>query len=300
MRIVLRTAISLALVASSGLASSTCPVNYVGLTTTSHCDWIWRVYIYFCNNSPPQNVQVSDCVASSNRLRRSCFNTVARGVSFCAYYSSSWTTSTSTSAQTTSSTTQSSISPATPGPDGTDYSLTDKKPPPPKPSVLPEEDTSPRYAIVRILPDIIGPEAPKIVGYVTFTQKSPSDPVSISANVVGIPPGMHGWHVHKTGNIYPNCSAAGPHFNPHKLDHGGPTAKIRHAGDFGNFEATEEGTFVSTIIDHVATLYGPNSILSRALVLHEGVDDLGLTENPASKTTGNSGARLACGVIGYM
>lgn len=39
-------------------------------------------------------------------------------------------------------------------------------------------------------------------------------------------------------------------------------------------------------------------MLGRSVVVHAGEDDLGHGNSADSKTTGNSGARLACGVIG--
>lgn len=45
-------------------------------------------------------------------------------------------------------------------------------------------------------------------------------------------------------------------------------------------------------------LVGKESVIGRAFVVHAEVDDLGLTDHPLSKTTGNSGGRVACGIIG--
>lgn len=107
-------------------------------------------------------------------------------------------------------------------------------------------------------------------------------------------------------NVFYSCAslAAGPHFNPYKKKHGAPDAEERHAGDLGNVVATADGcTF--TIEDSQIPLSGPNTIVGRACVIHELEDDLGLgdsseigTQGKTSETTGNAGARLACGVIG--
>ena len=50
--------------------------------------------------------------------------------------------------------------------------------------------------------------------------------------------------------------------------------------------------------DLVLSLSGPFSVLGRAVVIHERADDLGRGETNESKRSGNSGARIACGVIG--
>lgn len=52
------------------------------------------------------------------------------------------------------------------------------------------------------------------------------------------------------------------------------------------------------LVDTTITLDGLYSVIGRSVVVHKNVDDLGKTDHPDSKTTGNAGARLACGVIG--
>ena len=47
-------------------------------------------------------------------------------------------------------------------------------------------------------------------------------------------------------------------------------------------------------------LLGPFSIIGRACVIHKNEDDLGLGKNEGSKTTGNSGIRIGCGVVGWL
>lgn len=90
------------------------------------------------------------------------------------------------------------------------------------------------------------------------------------------------------------------HFNPEGLDHGDITAKIRHVGDYGNVVADAKGFILATFTDQISKLYGPYGVLGRTIVLHQLEDDLGLQNNTGSKTTGNAGARIACGVIGLM
>lgn len=92
--------------------------------------------------------------------------------------------------------------------------------------------------------------------------------------------------------------SAGPHFNPHAKEHGGPTHEVRHAGDLGNVVADDSGVAKIDISDKQISLSGSLSILGRTVVVHADQDDLGDGGHELSKTTGNAGARLACGVIG--
>ena len=101
------------------------------------------------------------------------------------------------------------------------------------------------------------------------------------------------------------CNGAGPHFNPAGKTHGAPTDSERHAGDLGNITVAADGSCSFTITDSQIPLSGANTIVGRAVVVHELQDDLGKgdhsepgTQGKTSKTTGNAGARLACGVIG--
>ncbi len=94
------------------------------------------------------------------------------------------------------------------------------------------------------------------------------------------------------------CISAGPHFNPYGKTHGAPEDEERHVGDLGNLTAGEDGVAKFDFTDRLIKLNGPISIIGRTMVIHADQDDLGKGGHELSKTTGNAGARLACGVIG--
>lgn len=134
---------------------------------------------------------------------------------------------------------------------------------------------------------------------VEFGQIKSNCPVHIKGQFSGLNKNWkHGFHIHQWGNLSNGCISAGPHFNPENKTHGGPNSEIRHVGDLGNVVSDENGNANYELVDEKLTLFGINSIIGRSLVLHQNEDDLGLGNSPDSKTTGNSGARIACGVIG--
>ena len=63
----------------------------------------------------------------------------------------------------------------------------------------------------------------------------------IQAEIKGLTPGLHGFHIHEFGNLTNGCVTAGPHFNPFRLTHAGPHDEVRHVGDLGNIEANADG-----------------------------------------------------------
>lgn len=85
--------------------------------------------------------------------------------------------------------------------------------------------------------------------------------------------------------------------NPHGVTHGGPNELVRHLGDLGNIEANNDGIAEFKIVEKIPIM-GQYSVIGRTLVVHRDQDDLGKGGHELSKTTGNSGPRLACGVIG--
>ncbi|XP_062544772.1 uncharacterized protein LOC134211672 isoform X2 [Armigeres subalbatus] len=139
-----------------------------------------------------------------------------------------------------------------------------------------------------------------VSGNVTITQSSCTEPVFIEVNIIGLEPGKHGFHIHEKGDLSDGCTSTGGHYNPEKATHGGPNDHVRHVGDLGNVLADESGIAKTSFSDTVVSLFGSYSVLGRAIVVHEGVDDFGKTNHPDSLKTGNAGGRLACGVIGIL
>lgn len=128
-------------------------------------------------------------------------------------------------------------------------------------------------------------------GVVTFTQVAAG--VHITAQIEGLTPGKHGFHIHQFGD----CSGAdgktaGGHFNPKGHPHGAPAVAKRHVGDLGNVEADDKGMAKVDHVDTHARFTGPASILGRGVIVHAKADDL------KSQPTGAAGSRVACGVIG--
>lgn len=133
-------------------------------------------------------------------------------------------------------------------------------------------------------------------GTVVFEQ-SEHGHVQIHGIIEGLEKGKHGFHVHEFGDMSNGCESAGSHFNPEHKKHGGPNSKERHIGDLGNVIAEQNGTAQFKFSDSLISLTGEYSIIGRGLVVHKDEDDLGKGDDEESMKTGNSGDRLACGVI---
>jgi len=139
--------------------------------------------------------------------------------------------------------------------------------------------------------ELAGIEGSDLKGSVTFREMGGH--VHVVAEVENAPAGVHGFHLHEKGD----CSAAdftsaGGHFNPAGVDHGAPGADPHHAGDFGNLTIGEDGKGSLELHSSSLTVAeGPNSVVGRAVIVHEQADDL------TSQPTGAAGARIGCGVV---
>lgn len=128
-------------------------------------------------------------------------------------------------------------------------------------------------------------------GTITFDRAG--EGVHIVAHLMGLAPGEHGLHIHQYGDCSaPDATSAGDHFAMPNQAHGAPTDKMRHAGDLGNITVAADSTATLEMTDTMVALSGANSVIGRAVVVHARPDDL---KTPPG---GNSGPRIACGVIG--
>jgi superoxide dismutase, Cu-Zn family len=139
------------------------------------------------------------------------------------------------------------------------------------------------------------------VGTVTISESGTGPKgtgVGLDLDLHGLPPGRHGIHFHQTAKCDgPDFKSAGPHFNPDGKKHGLQNPDGHHAGDMFNFSVTEQGTAKLKLVDNDVVLGDESSSHSlfsnggTALVIHADADDM------KTDPSGNSGARIACGVV---
>jgi len=153
----------------------------------------------------------------------------------------------------------------------------------------PEEKSSAPLKAITVLQPTAGN---KVSGTITFTEVA--DGVQVHADIAGLTPGNHGFHVHEFGDCSAaDASSAGAHFNPTNKPHAAPDAADRHVGDMGNVEADGSGKAKLEYLDHQISLTNDQQlVVGRSVVVHAKADDL------KSQPAGDSGARVACGVIG--
>lgn len=130
-------------------------------------------------------------------------------------------------------------------------------------------------------------------GTITFTARKGTETLEVKADVTGLAPGKHAYHVHQFGDCSSDYGkAAGTHFNFAGSSEN-PGEKIdRITGNLGELEAGNDGRASETTTVACATLQGRYSILGRSVIVHEKGND------PKSPPMGAAGGRLACGVIG--
>jgi Cu-Zn family superoxide dismutase len=129
-----------------------------------------------------------------------------------------------------------------------------------------------------------------VSGTVTFTPVAGG--LQVNAIIAGLTPGEHGFHIHEAGDCSAaDASSAKGHFNPTGKAHGHHGGDTRHAGDMPNLIANAQGqaSFSARIMG--LELSGNTGIIGRSVVIHADPDDY------KSQPAGNSGKRVACGVV---
>lgn len=129
-----------------------------------------------------------------------------------------------------------------------------------------------------------------VSGNVVFSEAGGK--LRIEATVAGLTPGEHGFHVHEAGDCSaPDATSAKGHFNPAGKMHGHYDTPDHHGGDMPNLVANAQGEARYRAEVSGLSLDGPNGVLGRSVVIHTDPDDY------KSQPAGNSGKRIACGVI---
>ena len=120
--------------------------------------------------------------------------------------------------------------------------------------------------------------------------------VAVVAKLSGFAPGVYAVHVHEAGKCdAPDFKTAGAHFNPDGHQHGKLNAAGPHLGDLPNVTVAADGTgAMDATVRGLVLTGGPMPLLDAdgaAVVVHAAADDY------KTDPSGNSGARIACGVL---
>lgn len=136
------------------------------------------------------------------------------------------------------------------------------------------------------------------VGVARFVEDAQSR-VHVSVDVSGLTPGLHGMHLHAVGacdgTTATPFSSAGGHFNPTGRQHGHNNPAGHHSGDLPNLAVEEAGAGHLSITIRQFVLADLFDADGTSLIVHQNEDDLRTDAGPQGP--GNSGPRIACGVV---
>jgi Cu-Zn family superoxide dismutase len=162
------------------------------------------------------------------------------------------------------------------------------------------EDAGPPAAVSTIGPQRLAAELRDVSGRVRAraTAEQSGDSLRVRVEAVAMSPGAYGTHLHAIGRCDPPAfTTAGPHWNPGGQMHGKDNPKGMHKGDLPNLMVGSDGrgSFEYTIPNAGLSGMLPNRLIDAdgaAVVIHAKADDF------RTDPSGNSGDRVACGVLG--
>lgn len=128
----------------------------------------------------------------------------------------------------------------------------------------------------------------------TLTLSESGGGIMLMGSLRGLPPGDHGVHLHMTGTCEAPFASAGGHWNPTSKQHGSSNPAGAHLGDLQNITVASDSTASVHLTTPGGTLKGENMLLDAdgaAVVIHAKADDY------KTDPSGNSGDRIACGVV---
>ena len=128
----------------------------------------------------------------------------------------------------------------------------------------------------------------------TLTLTETAQGIEIAGRLMGLVPGEHAIHLHTTGRCEPPFESAGGHWNPANRAHGTANPQGPHAGDAPNVTVAADSSLAVQVATPSGTLRGTLPLLDddgAAVVIHAGPDDY------RTDPSGNSGDRIACGVV---
>lgn len=130
------------------------------------------------------------------------------------------------------------------------------------------------------------------LGTLTLTDSAQS--IVVSGGLAGLPPGTHAIHLHTTGQCEAPFESAGGHWNPTNRQHGAQNPQGPHQGDLPNITVAGDSSVTVRVATPGGMLRGSSGLLDAdgaAVVVHAGPDD------NRTDPSGNSGDRIACGVV---
>jgi Cu-Zn family superoxide dismutase len=131
------------------------------------------------------------------------------------------------------------------------------------------------------------------LGVLTFADAGAT--ISVTGTLRGLTPGVHGLHLHAVGRCDgPDFASAGAHWSPTPKQHGRANPDGQHHGDLMNLTVGADSSVVVKMSTPAGSLRGEHPLLDAdgaAIVIHATTDDY------KTAPSGNSGARIACGMV---